>query len=89
MMVDHSSVKIFSGSAWTMFCMNDLFYFIMTFMKLCLNYVSHLNIFYVSHLNISIFHIFVSCIFSFHIRSLTPSPFKCSIAYKSLIYYVI
>lgn len=28
MMAGHSSVKILSGSAWTMLCMNDLFYFI-------------------------------------------------------------
>nr|ANY30727.1 ATPase subunit 6 [Najas guadalupensis] len=28
MMAGHSSVKIFSGSAWTMLCMNNLFYFI-------------------------------------------------------------
>lgn len=27
-MAGHSSVKILSGSAWTMLCMNDLFYFI-------------------------------------------------------------
>ena len=28
MMAGHSSVKILSGSAWTMLCMNDLLYFI-------------------------------------------------------------
>ena len=28
MMAGHSSVKILSGSAWTMPCMNNLFYFI-------------------------------------------------------------
>ncbi|KAL4038778.1 hypothetical protein IC575_002404 [Cucumis melo] len=27
-MADHSSVKILSGSAWTMLCMNNLLYFI-------------------------------------------------------------
>ena len=28
MMAGHSLVKILSGFAWTMLCMNDLFYFI-------------------------------------------------------------